>query len=81
MIRRRSFVPLIAGILLIASWNYSTGRNHILGIKGVDWSKYPDVEVHAIFPITFFGGVVLLALGIVFIKSDIEASQRNKQNG
>jgi hypothetical protein len=78
MIRKRSILSLIAGFSLIASWNYWNPRGFTLfGIKGVDWTGYPDIKVHAIFPITFFGGVILMALGIVLIKSDIEAAHRN----
>ena len=82
MIRMRSLASLVAGILLIASCSHEDrGGIYIFGIKGVDWSRYPDVKVHPIFPIMFFGGVVLLALGIVLIKSDIQAWQRKGKNG
>lgn len=81
MITKRSLLSLTAGLCLIASWNYGNPRGFTLfGIKGVDWSGYPDIKVHAIFPITFFGGVVLTALGIVLIRSDVKASQRKKKN-
>jgi len=80
MIRKRSILSLIAGFVLIAPWNYRNPRGFTLfGIKGVDWSGYPDIKVHAIFPITFLGGVILLALGIVLIKADIKASRREKE--
>lgn len=80
MIRKRSILSLVAGLFLTAGWDYTNPHGFtFFGIKGVDWSGYPEIHVYAIFPILFFGGVVLLAVGIVLIKSDILSSRAKRR--
>lgn len=70
MKRLRGIFTLSTGVILLAAWHFSRYTSAVFGIRPADFTSYPRMKVHPVFPMLFGCGIALVILGLVLLVAD-----------